>query len=71
MLFVLPAFAGLLPSSVRDTVMKVLPCNAGQAIFKTAKTGSTLSAPLRLAVFALYALTALAIGTVLVRRRDA
>ena len=71
LLFVLPALVPLLPASIRDTVAKLLPYNAGQAIFKTANTRSTLSAPIGLAVFALYALAALAIGTVLVRRRDA
>ena len=71
LLFVLPAFAGLLPASIRDAVAKLLPYNAGQAIFKTAHTGLTLSAPLGFAVFALYAAAALAIGIVLVRRRDA
>jgi len=71
LLFVLPALAPLAPASIRNTVAKLLPYNAGQAIFKTAKTSSTLSAPLGLAVFALYALAALVIGIVLVRRRDA
>ncbi len=71
LLFVLPALAPLLPSSIRDTVAKLLPYNAGQAIFKTANTSLTLSAPVGLAVFALYAAAALTIGTVLVRRRDA
>jgi ABC-2 type transport system permease protein len=71
LLFVLPALAPLLPSSIRDTVAKLLPYNAGQAIFKTAKTGPMLSPSLGLIVFVLYATTALAIATVLVRRRDA
>jgi ABC-type transport system involved in multi-copper enzyme maturation permease subunit len=70
-LFVLPALVGLLPVPVRDVVTKLLPYNAGQAIFRTSNTGVSLSAPLGLAVFALYAVVALGIGTVLVRRRDA
>jgi hypothetical protein len=63
--------APLLPGSIRDTVAKLLRYNAGQAIFKTANTSLTLSAPVGLAVFALDAGAALTIGTVLVRRRDA
>jgi ABC-type transport system involved in multi-copper enzyme maturation permease subunit len=71
LLFVLPALAPLLPSSIRDGVAKLLPYNAGQAIFKTTASGSLLSPSLGLVVFALYAVAALAIGIVLVRRRDA
>ena len=54
-LFVLPARAPLLSSSIRDTVAKLLPYNAGQAIFNSAKTAAVLSPRLGLAVFALYA----------------
>jgi ABC-2 type transport system permease protein len=71
LLFVLPALDPLLPRSIRDTVAKLLPYNAGQSIFKTTKTSSTLSPWLGLAVFALYAAAAVAVGTALVRRRDA
>jgi ABC-2 type transport system permease protein len=71
LLFVLPALAPLLPFSIRDGVAKLLPYNAGQAVFKTTASGSLLSPSLGLVVFALYAVAALAIGTVLVRRRDA
>jgi ABC-2 type transport system permease protein len=70
LLFVLPALAPLLPASIRDGVAKLLPYNAGQAIFKTVTSGSMLSPSLGLAVFALYATAALAIATILVRRRD-
>jgi ABC-2 type transport system permease protein len=70
-LFVLPVFAGLVPASIRDTVTKLLPFNAGHALFNTTTGATTLSPALGLVVFALYALAALTIGTVLVRRRDA
>jgi len=70
-LFVLPVFAGLLPASIRDTVTKLLPFNAGHAIFNTTKGATTLSPALGLVVFALYAAAALAIATTLVRNRDA
>ncbi|HEX3424594.1 MAG TPA: ABC transporter permease [Acidimicrobiales bacterium] len=71
LLFVLPALAPLLPVSIRDTVAQLLPYNAGQAIFKTAKSASLLSPPLGMVVFAVYAAAFLAIGVILVRRRDA
>jgi len=69
--FVLPALAPLLSSSIRDTVAKLLPYNAGQAIFNSAKSTSVLSPRLGLAVFALYAAAVFAVGTILVRHRDA
>ena len=71
LLLVLPAVLEALPTSLRNSIEKVLPGNAGQAIFHTVKDASTLSPWLGLAVFALYALAALAISLVLVRRRDA
>jgi ABC-2 type transport system permease protein len=70
-LFVLPALTPLLPGSIRDTVSKLLPYNAGHAIFNTTKGATILSPALGLAVFALYATGTLAIATILVRQRDA
>jgi len=71
LILVLPAVVTALPTSIQNSVDKFLPGNAGQAIFNTIKDTSTLSPWLGLAVFALYAAAALAIGLVLVRRRDA
>jgi ABC-2 type transport system permease protein len=71
MLLVLPSIAPVLPHSIRDTVEKYLPSNAGQAIGATIKSSSSLSPWAGLAVFALYAVTALVIGLILVGRRDA
>jgi ABC-2 type transport system permease protein len=70
-LLLLPSIAPVLPQSIRDTVEKFLPSNAGQAIGATVKSSSSLSPWAGLAVFALYAGTALVIGLLLVGRRDA
>ena len=55
LLLVIPALAPLLPAAIRDTVGKLLPYIAGQAIFNTAINDATLSPGAGLAVFALYA----------------
>jgi ABC-2 type transport system permease protein len=70
MILVVPAVAQALPTSIRDSVDKYLPGNAGQAIFHTIRDTSTLSPWAGLGVFALYAAAALAAGVVLVGRRD-
>jgi ABC-type transport system involved in multi-copper enzyme maturation permease subunit len=71
LILVLPAVLQALPSSLRDSIEKFLPGNAGQAIFRTVKDTSSLSPWLGIAVFAIYAAASLGIGLVLVRRRDA
>jgi ABC-2 type transport system permease protein len=70
LILVLPAIAAALPTSIRDSVDKYLPGNAGQAIFHTIRDTSTLSPWAGLAVFALYAAAALGAGLFLVSRRD-
>jgi ABC-2 type transport system permease protein len=70
LILVLPAVAQALPTSIRDSVDKYLPGNAGQAIFHTIRDTSTLSPWVGLGVFALYAGAALSAGLVLVGRRD-
>ena len=70
LILVLPAVAVALPTSIRDSVDKYLPGNAGQAIFHTIRGSSSLSPWAGLGVFALYAVAALATGLVLVGRRD-
>jgi ABC-type transport system involved in multi-copper enzyme maturation permease subunit len=71
LILVVPAVLQALPSSLRDSIEKFLPGNAGQAIFHTVKDSSSLSPWLGIAVFAIYAAASLGIGLVLVRRRDA
>jgi hypothetical protein len=70
-LLVLPLLAPVLPSSIRSSVEKFLPSNAGQAIGATIKSSSSLSPWAGLAVFAAYAAISLTIGLLLVSRRDA
>ena len=71
LVLVLPVVLQALPTSLRDSIEKFLPGNAGQAIFHTVKDTSSLSPWLGIAVFAIYAAASLGIGLVLVRRRDA
>jgi ABC-2 type transport system permease protein len=71
LILVLPGLLLTLPASIQDNVIKFLPGNAGQAIFTTGHQASTLSPWAGLVVFALYAAAALALGVVVVRRRDA
>lgn len=71
LIFALPIAVAALPTSIRDSAGKFLPSNAGQAIFNATKNTPNLSPWLGLAVFALYAAAALAIGLFLVHRRDA
>jgi len=59
MILVLPAVFQALPSSIRDLADKFLPGSAGQSIFHTIRDTSTLPPWIGLAVFALYAATAL------------
>jgi len=70
LILVVPAIAQALPTSIRDSMDKFLPGNAGQAIFHTIRDTSTLSPWAGLGVFALYAAAALTAGLVLVKRRD-
>lgn len=73
MLFVLPVLASFLPSSL-ETIQKFLPSNAGQAIISggASEGGPPSLAPWAgLGIFALYAVTALAVAAFTLVRRDA
>jgi ABC-type transport system involved in multi-copper enzyme maturation permease subunit len=73
MIFVLPAVAGFLPSSM-EAIQKFLPSNAGQSILSggTSQTGVDMLSPwVGLGVFGLYAVAALVAAGVLLVRRDA
>ena len=70
LLLVLPTLSQAIPSSIRDSVEKFLPANAGQAVFLHTDTGS-LSPWIGLLVFAAYSAAALGIGLIMVGRRDA
>jgi ABC-type transport system involved in multi-copper enzyme maturation permease subunit len=69
-LFVLPVLVAALPSSWSNPISRYLPSNAGQAIYRTARSGSTLSPWVGLAVFGLYAAVALGAAAIVLRRRD-
>jgi ABC-type transport system involved in multi-copper enzyme maturation permease subunit len=71
LLFVLPIVSGFLPESWRESWVKYLPGNAGGGIFSSRPDPTALGPWQSLAVFAGYALLALVIGAVLLRRRDA
>ena len=70
LLLVLPTLSQAIPTSIRGSVEKFLPANAGQAVFLHTDTGS-LSPWIGLLVFAAYAIAGLGIALVMVRRRDA
>jgi ABC-2 type transport system permease protein len=68
--FVLPPIISLLPSSVSDSINPYLPSSAGGAIWTIHPDPNTLAPWAGLALFFGYAVLALAIAAVLMRRRD-
>ena len=68
--FVLPPIMGLLPSSVSSSIDPYLPSNAGGAVWTINPDPNTLAPWAGLALFAAYAVIALAIAAVLLGRRD-
>lgn len=73
MIFVLPAIAALLPSSM-EAIQKYLPSNAGEAIINggtSANGADSLSPWVGLGVFCLYAVVALGAAAFTLVRRDA
>jgi len=71
MIFILPALADLLPSSM-NSVQKFLPSNAGQALLGTGGSSSTALAPWPgFAVFCLWAVIGLSIAGWTLVHRDA
>jgi len=69
--FLLPGLMQLLPAVIKDNVTKFLPSEAGSAIYRQVEMPGVLSPGAGLAVLTAYALVALAIAAVIVRRRDA
>ena len=70
LLLVLPTLSQAIPTSIRGSVEKFLPANAGQAVFFHTDTGS-LTPWIGLLVFATWAAAILGIALVMVGRRDA
>jgi ABC-2 type transport system permease protein len=71
LLLILPALARALPTPWDTDVTKYLPMPAGSGIMTTVRDSSALSPWAGLGVFAVYALVAVALGAVMLRRRDA
>ncbi len=69
--FVLPPVIGLLPSSVSNAVAPYLPSNAGGAVWTIRPDPNTLAPWTGFGVFCAYAAVSLAIGGILLLRRDA
>ena len=70
-ILVLPVIASALPQTWGDRINKWLPSNAGQALMSVVSDNTTLSPWRGFAVFCGWALLALVIAAVLLRRRDA
>jgi ABC-2 type transport system permease protein len=71
LILVLPLLAQALPSTWQNHIDRYLPLNAGAAIMSTHPESGTLGPWAGLAVFAAYAVAALVIGLIVLRRRDA
>jgi ABC-2 type transport system permease protein len=70
-MFVIPPFVSILPSSLADSIDPYLPSNAGEAMMRIGHHAHTLSPGAGLAVFAGYvAVTIAAAAAVLLVRRD-
>ena len=71
LLFILPIVTGFLPSSFQDTIGKYLPAQAGMSIFNVVPSPDALSPWSGFAVLIGYGVITLAIGGLLLVRRDA
>jgi hypothetical protein len=72
LLLILPILVNFLPSPWNTDISKYLPLSAGNSVFHTTKLASTdLSLWVGFAVFCAYAVVSLAVGAVLLARRDA
>jgi ABC-2 type transport system permease protein len=72
LLLILPILVNFLPSPWNTDISKYLPLSAGNAVFHTVRvSGTDLSLWVGFAVFCAYAVVSLALGAVLLARRDA
>lgn len=69
--FLLPGLMHLLPAVTKDNVTRFLPSEAGSAIYRQLQQPNVLSPGAGLLVPCSYALVALGVATVILRRRDA
>jgi ABC-2 type transport system permease protein len=70
-LMILPVLVSLLPSSINETVGKVLPSNAGTAFMSVAPHDTLFSPAVGFGVFMLWIIGALVAAIVVLRHRDA
>lgn len=71
LLFVAPPLVGLIPGASGETISRYFTSNAGQAILTVVPTENTLSPWAGYAVFTLWWVIPLALGSLLLVRRDA
>jgi ABC-2 type transport system permease protein len=71
LLFILPIVTGFLPSSFQETIAKFLPAQAGMAILNVAPDPLALPPWAGFAVLLAYGAASLAVGGLLLSRRDA
>ncbi len=71
LMFVVPPLMNVLPTSWNNAVSPYLPSNAGQAVMSITHNANTLSPWGGFAVFCAWAAAAIAIGAVVLARRDA
>jgi len=71
LLFIVPIVTGFLPSSFQDAIGRYLPAQAGMAIFNVMPAPHSLSPWVGFGVLLAYSLVSLAIGGLLLVRRDA
>jgi ABC-2 type transport system permease protein len=69
-LFVIPPLMNVLPASWNSAASRYLPSNAGRAIFALTPDSSSLSPWVGFGVLCAYAAAALAVGALLLMRRD-
>jgi ABC-2 type transport system permease protein len=69
--FLLPVLMQLLPASIKNSVTKYLPSEAGSAIFRQIQQPHALTPGAGLLVLCSYALVGLVVATVILQRRDA
>ena len=71
LLFIVPLVTGFLPSSFQETIGKYFPAQAGMAIFNVVPDPRALSPWVGFAVLLAYGAVSLAVGGLLLVRRDA
>lgn len=69
-LFVIPPLMNILPSNWNDAISPYLPSNAGRAVMLIHRSSTDLAPWTGFGIFVLYALGALVIASILLKKRD-